>query len=94
MGLEQGGADIFGSAKQSTLLEINSKIDPLVIYKPAGMDIISNPYYFGYLTVDGSWLIKKLDTTSGTTYIKGDNDYSTNWGNRASLTYGEFNDIF
>ena len=68
--------------------------NPLSSYQSAGMDITTNPYYFGYLKADGSWYIKKLDTTSGTTYIKGDSDYATNWDNRVSLTYGYFNAIF
>jgi hypothetical protein len=70
------------------------KQNPLSAYQSAGMDITANPYYFGYLKTDGSWYIKKLDTTSGTIYVKGDSDYATNWTGRAELTYGEFNDIF
>jgi len=71
-----------------------AKQDPIASYKGAGMDTAANPYYFGYLDIDGNWYIKKLDTTSGTTYVKGASSYATNWTNRASLTYGEFNDIF
>lgn len=73
---------------------LQSMADPLAKYKDAGMDVASNPMYFGYIALDGSWYIKKLDTTSGTTFCKGDVDYETNWINRASLTYELFNEVF
>jgi len=69
-------------------------VDPLAKYKSAGMDIASNPMYFGYLDKDGNWYIKKLDTTSGTTYVKGTSDYETAWTGRESLEYGLYNTIF
>lgn len=70
------------------------KQDPLSAYKSAGMDIAANPYYFGYLKADGSWYIKKLDTTSGSTYFKGVTGYATNWTGRAGLAYADFDEIF
>lgn len=85
------GVDTGPLAKEETLQAIK---DPLIGYKPAGMDTAANPYYFGYLDIDGKWFIKKLDTTSGTTYVKGNSDYATNWTNRASLEYQLFNIIF
>jgi hypothetical protein len=46
--------------------------------------------YFGYLRKDGSWAIMKSTTSTAAvvTYAIGSSDYSTNWTNRASLTYG------
>jgi len=68
--------------------------DPLIEYKSAGMDISGTPMYFGYVATDGSWYIKALDTTSGTTYCKGDSNYATAWTGRVGLTYDLFNVIF
>lgn len=86
-----GNVDTSSLATEETL---QSMADPLAKYKDAGMDVASNPMYFGYIALDGSWYIKKLDTTSGTTFCKGDVDYETNWINRASLTYELFNEVF
>lgn len=68
--------------------------DPLIKYKDAGMDIAGTPMYFGYIALDSSWYIKRLDTTSGTTFTKGASDYPTAWTGRAGLTYDLFNNIF
>jgi hypothetical protein len=82
---------ITGYATEDTL---ETLIDPLAKYKDAGIDIESNPMYFGNIALDGSWYIECLDTESGSTYCKGATDYSTNWTNRESLTYGNYNTIF
>ena len=85
-----GTNDIWVDLDDKTL---QSMVDPLTKYKPAGMELTS-PMYFGYVALDGSWYIKKIDTSSGTTYTKGNSDYSTAWTNRASLSYDLFNVIF
>ena len=57
----------------------------------------SSPSYYGFIDQDGNWYIMRA-TTSGniTTYefVKGSSDYSTNWTNRASLTYQAYNAVF
>ena len=68
--------------------------DPLASYKSAGMDLSSDPMYFGFLRADGFWYIKCLDIASGTTYAKGDSGYTTAWTGRAGLSYDEFNNVF
>lgn len=66
------------------------KQDPLSSYKITDID---DAGYYGYLKADGAWYI--MSGIAGEyRYIKGDSDYATNWTNRASLTYGYFNDIF
>ena len=53
----------------------------------------SKPHYFGYIDKLGNWYIMRLtDTTSR--FTRGDEDYSTGWTNRASLTYWRFDEIF
>jgi hypothetical protein len=49
--------------------------------------------YFGFLKSDGSWYIMSLTETEAR-YVKGDDDYSTNWTDRESLTYDYYNNIF
>ena len=53
-------------------------------------DFDSNPAYYGYVDHKGHWIIMKRNLSSGDytdTYCVGKQNYSTNWTNRASLTY-------
>jgi len=53
--------------------------------------------YYGYLNKNGAWYIQKELSTGAYRYVKGASDFTnvtTGWPNRASLTYGYFNDIF
>lgn len=43
--------------------------------------------YVGSATSDGVWIIQKIENESSFRYITGTADYSTNWDNRATLTY-------
>jgi len=46
--------------------------------------------YVGSATSDGVWIIQKIEIAvneSSFRYITGTEDYSTNWDNRATLTY-------
>ena len=51
----------------------------------------STPSYYGYRSLSGAWVIKKLDMTSdpiGTMrYATGTTDFATAWAGRAALTY-------
>lgn len=59
------------------------------------MDDASIPAYYGSETVDGVWMIKKLDTTAGTVrYVRGQSGYATAWTNRAALTYDTYANVF
>lgn len=66
-----------------------SKQDPLSAYKITDIDDVG---YYGFMTADGAWYI--MSSVSGYRYFKGDSDYATNWGNRASLSYLYYNQIF
>ncbi len=58
----------------------------------AGVDV-----YYGFVNKDGAWFIQKELSTGAYRYAKGTTDFTnvtTGWPNRASLTYGYFNDIF
>lgn len=53
--------------------------------------------YYGFIDRNGNWYIRQ-DAQSGAVtsyrYIKGVKDYSTNWDNRASLSYKHFHEVF
>lgn len=51
--------------------------------------------YLGYHDAAQKWYIKKIVVSTGViTYVKGETLFSTNWDNRASLTYAEYNEVF
>jgi hypothetical protein len=51
--------------------------------------------YFGFTDKNGAWYILRENLTNKTyRYIKGDNDYESNWTNRSSLTYDYYYNIF
>lgn len=67
---------------------------PLDGYVIADKDeTIGGTSYYGYIDTDGNWYIQK-ETTTTTTFAKGISDYTTNWANRASLSYDTFNNVF
>lgn len=66
-------------------------------YFAADGDSDASPNYYGFVRADGSWYILKETLSAGADtykYAKGDNNYSTNWGNRAGLTYDYFHNVF
>jgi len=65
---------------------------PLDGYEAADNEIGDTSYY-GYLDKDGNWYIMKR-TSTAVTYAKGITAYSTNWTNRASLSYDYFDQVF
>lgn len=77
------------------LAYINGVLDA---YKVAETDEPSGgPSYYGFQDDEGFWYIMK-ETVSGDTksyrYTKGTSGFSTNWTNRASLTYDTFENTF
>lgn len=54
----------------------------------------STPAYYGFTNKDGEWFIMKEDSSGNYTYAVGTSSFSTNWANRASLTYGEYFEMF
>jgi hypothetical protein len=67
--------------------------DPLTPYKITDKDDDASPNYFGFTKKDGSWYIMKETVSAGADtyrYVAGTEDYTTNWTNRASLSYDYF----
>jgi uncharacterized protein YggU (UPF0235/DUF167 family) len=86
-------------ASETTLSGVKTNTDKipdsLDHYKISDIDDASNPKYYGFLDKDGNWYILKEDTTAKTyRYTKGATNYSTNWGNRTTLTYDYFDVVF
>lgn len=76
-----------------------AKIDPAIKqptdgYKLAQLDDATSTAYYGYLNKDSAWYILKEDSTGAYRYVKGTSSFSTNWTNRASLTYDYFDSVF
>ena len=72
---------------------VTSSVDPLVKYKTTDLDTTSATKYVGYTDVDGNWFIKEITATT-IRFVKGTSSYTTNWTNRASLTFDYFYNIF
>ena len=76
----------------SQSIDIESSI--LSSYEPTRTDDSTTTQYFGFIKTDGSWYIMKIDSTTGIIiYTNGTTDFTTNWTNRATLTYVEFNSL-
>jgi len=67
-------------------------------YAPRYIDSNNAGYtYYGFEAIDGSWFIQKktIGILSTISYVKGDSDLDTNWGNRTTtLVYDSFANTF
>lgn len=65
-------------------------------YEIANEDIGADPQYFGYLNLEGGWIIQQRAASTGVyTYAQGSSDYATSWTNRAVLgTYDTYDKLF
>ena len=66
-------------------------------YAKVRYDYTSNPFYEAYYNEVGDYFIVKPTETGSTgviEYFRGSGDISTDWGNRASLTYLEYPSAF
>lgn len=69
--------------------------DPYIRYKAVDIfddGVATSVKYYGFLTPEGNWYILKNDPSASAKTFRyafgGENNYETNWTNRASLTYG------
>lgn len=74
-----------------------TQIDPAISTPIDGYKITeiedSTPAFFGFVRKDGAWFIMK-ESSGAYRYVKGTSSFSTNWTNRASLTYDYFDTVF
>ncbi len=96
-------AAFFGSVPGPGTVAIKNsagvQIDPAEAHPTDGYEITeiddtSSPAYYGFLKKNGYWYIMKEDSAGAYRYSKGTTAFTTNWTNRASLTYDYFNSIF
>ncbi len=96
-------AAFFGSVPGPGVVSVKNiageKIDPAESHPTDGYEITeiddaSSPAYYGFLKKNGYWYIMKEDSTGAYRYSKGTSSFSTNWTNRASLTYNYFDNVF
>lgn len=66
-------------------------------YHISDIDDASTVKYYGFVDADGNWYIMKEDTSVSPKtyrYVSGNVDYTTNFTDRASLSYNYFYGIF
>jgi Na+-transporting NADH:ubiquinone oxidoreductase subunit NqrC len=90
------------SAKQDSIITELEKIttditvDPFRGYGLYAVDSDDATYfYIMYQNTSGAWIVLRITLATGITlYSTGDSDASTNWGNRSSLTYADYENTF
>lgn len=51
--------------------------------------------YYGYLNLDGGWIIQRGRITTGEwRYFQGKSDYATNWTGRVGLLYDYYDALY
>ena len=96
-------AAFFGSVPGPGTLALKdtagNKIDPAEKqptdgYRVSEIDDSTSTAYYGFINKSGAWFIQREDSAGAHRYTKGASDFSTNWTNRASLTYDYFDSVF
>ena len=62
-------------------------------YMPSDIESGGATEYFGFIDADGRWYIMKK-TSTAIRYTAGGASYSTNWTNRAALSYDYWDAVF
>jgi hypothetical protein len=58
-------------------------------------DTVNDLVYVGHIDPGGRWVIERYDLTNGVvTLSKGEEDFTTNWTNRAALSYAAYDTEF
>lgn len=75
-----------------------TQVDPAIKHPTDGYKISeiddSSPAYYGFIEKTGKWFIMKESSSGTYRYVKGDSGFSTNWTNRASLSYDYYDVVF
>lgn len=80
--------------KDTTGVQIDpAQLHPTDGYKISQLDD-STPAFYGFVRKDAAWFIMRESSTGDYRYTKGTTDFSTNWTNRATLTYNLFDIVF
>lgn len=78
---------------------VNAAVNHMAVdgYVVSDKDDDASPNYFGYVDRQGNWYIMKETVNPGADtyrFVGGTGDYTTNWTNRAILTYLYFYEVF
>jgi hypothetical protein len=66
----------------------SGNVDPFVAFLSCDNDQTSDPNYFGFVSANGAWIIKRMAADSSTIrYAGGSYGYAAAWADRANLTY-------
>lgn len=96
-------AAFFGSTPGPGIIGLKdssgNKIDPAEKnptdgYSVSEIDDSTFPAYYGFVHKTGAWYIAREANTGAYRYVKGGSGFSTNWTNRASLSYDYFDNVF
>ena len=82
---------------KDTSRKFNLKGGEMAVFEASDENVSGTDEYYGYLNADGAWIIQYIDRSTQPVpyrFVAGTSDYSTAWGNRASLEYGYYNAIF
>lgn len=100
---KQSHAAFFGSMPGPGIISVKDSsgnlIDPAEKqptdgYQISEIDDSAIPAYYGFLNKDGAWYISREGSSGEFRYKAGTSNFSTNWDNRASLSYDYFQNIF
>lgn len=96
-GSAPSGAQAFSTVVVDTASMVSALEAGLAQYRVSDVDDASSVKYYGFVRANGYWYILKEDTSVAPKtyrYVQGLSNYTSQWTDRASLTYGYFNDIF
>jgi len=80
-------------AYEPAQVEIQEIADPTLGYKISDIDESGVTSYYGFLDKSGNWYIMEVTPTT-VRYVKGTEEYATNWTDRAILLYDYFSAVF
>lgn len=70
--------------------------DHSIVYEPSDQDTSDATYhYYGFLSIDGSWIIQRFEIGAGTIeyrYSAGTSNYAVAWAGKDALSYEYFNE--
>ena len=83
---------IIKDGKEQVLEQLEKSNNQFSDYNISELDT-GSPQYFGYEKDNGAWYIQRLSDTEAR-YAAGTSDLTTNWTNRASLSYNTIKNTF
>lgn len=101
--IKRTGVPFFGNVTGPETLSLKDatdhKIDPAEKLPTDGYVITeiddSIIAFYGFTNKEGAWFVIREDSDTGSfRYVRGDLDFTSNWGNREHLTYDYYTNVF